>query len=74
MIAKGNRSLTGLEVLPGAREERALGSDRDLIVRMDDAFDIPLEDFAEYAGGAARDGSELASGPHDSLDPSFRKR
>ena len=49
VIAKGNRPLIRLEVLPGAREARELGTARGLIVRMDDDFDAPLEDFAEYA-------------------------
>ncbi|MCY4511492.1 MAG: type II toxin-antitoxin system prevent-host-death family antitoxin [Acidobacteria bacterium] len=49
VIAKGNRPLIRLEVLPGAREARELGSEPGLIVRMDDDFDAPLEDFAEYA-------------------------
>ena len=48
VIAKGNRPLVRLEVLPGAREARELGSERGLIVRMEDDFDAPLEDFAEY--------------------------
>ena len=48
VIAKGNRPLIRLEVLPGARKARELGTVRGLIVRMDDDFDAPLEDFAEY--------------------------
>ena len=44
----GNRPLIRLEVLPGAREARELGTARGLILRMDDDFDAPLEDFAEY--------------------------
>ncbi len=48
VIAKGNRPLIRLEVLPGVRDARALGSEPGLIVRMDDDFDAPLEDFAEY--------------------------
>lgn len=48
VIAKGNRPLVRLEVLPEARGPRRLGSGRGLIVRMDEAFDAPLEDFADY--------------------------
>ena len=48
VIANGNRPLIRLEVLPRAREARELGTARGLIVRMDDDFDAPLEDFAEY--------------------------
>ena len=48
VIARGNRPLIRLEVLSGAREARELGTARGLIVRMDDDFDAPLEDFAEY--------------------------
>ena len=48
VIAKGNRPLIRLEVLPEARKARELGSEPGLIVRMEDDFDAPLEDFAEY--------------------------
>ena len=48
VIARGNRPLVRLEVLPEAREPRRLGTERGLIVRMDDDFDTPLEDFADY--------------------------
>ena len=48
VIARGNRPLVRLEVLPEAREPRRLGAERGLIVRMDDDFDAPLEDFADY--------------------------
>ena len=48
VIAKGNRPLIRLEVLPEARKARELGSERALIVRMEDDFDAPLKDFAEY--------------------------
>ena len=49
VIVKGNRPLVRLEILPGAREARELGTARGLIVRMDDDFDAPLEDFADYS-------------------------
>ena len=47
VIARGNRPLIRLQVLPEARKARELGSERGLIVRMEDDFDAPLEDFAE---------------------------
>ena len=48
IIAKGNRPLVRLEVLPEARPTRRLGTGRALIIRMDEDFDAPLEDFADY--------------------------
>ena len=49
VIAKGNRPLVRLEVLPEARRTRQLGAVRELIVRMDEEFDAPLDDFAAYS-------------------------
>ena len=46
VIAKDNRPLVRLEVLPEARRTRQLGTVRELIVRMDAEFDAPLDDFA----------------------------
>ena len=48
VVAKGNRPLVRPEVLPEAREPRRLGTERGLIVRMDDDFGAPLGDFADY--------------------------
>ena len=48
VIARGNRPLVRLEVLPEVRKPRRLGTERGLIVRMDEDFDAPLEDFAGY--------------------------
>ena len=45
VIAKGSRALVRLEVLPDAREQPRLGTERGLILRMDEDFDAPLEDF-----------------------------
>ena len=45
MSAKGNRALVRLEVLPGARERPRLGTERGLILCMDEDFDAPLEEF-----------------------------
>ena len=48
IIAKGNKPLVRLEVLPEAHKKRAVGNARGLILSMSDDFDAPLEDFAEY--------------------------
>lgn len=48
VIAKGNRPLVRLDVLPEARGARRLGAAPGLIVRMDEDFDAPLEDFDDY--------------------------
>jgi len=48
VIAKDNRPLVRLEVLPEARGGRSLGGGRGLIVRMGEDFDAPVEDFADY--------------------------
>ena len=53
VIAKDNRPLVRLEVLPEARRTRQLGAVRELIVRMDEDFDAPLDDFAAYPGAGA---------------------
>ena len=45
VIAKGNRALVRLEVLPDAREQPRLGTERGLILRMGEDFDAPLEEF-----------------------------
>ncbi len=49
VIAKGNRPLVRLHVLPEARKTRQLGAATGLILRMDEDFDAPLEDFADYS-------------------------
>ena len=48
VIAKDNRPLVRLQVLPEARGARRLGTGRGLLVRMDEEFDAPIEDFAGY--------------------------
>ena len=45
VIAKDNRPLVRLEVLPEARRTRQLGAVRELIVHMDEEFDAPLDDW-----------------------------
>ena len=47
VIAQGNRALVRLEVLPGAREQPRLGTERGLIVRMDEELDAPLGEFED---------------------------
>lgn len=48
IIARGNKPVVRLEVLPEARRRRRIGGLKDLIIRMDDRFNDPLDDFAEY--------------------------
>jgi antitoxin (DNA-binding transcriptional repressor) of toxin-antitoxin stability system len=48
IIARGNKPVVRLEVLPDARKDRKIGSAKGLILFMADDFDAPLEDFAEY--------------------------
>jgi len=47
IIAKDNRPLVKLVLLPEAKPKRSLGSAKGL-VKMNDGFDAPLEDFEEY--------------------------
>jgi len=48
IIAKGNKPIVRLEVLPEARGNRKIGNAKGLILSMDDDFDEPLDDFREY--------------------------
>ena len=48
IIAKGNKPVVRLEVLPEARGSRKIGNAKDLVLSMEDDFDEPLEDFREY--------------------------
>ena len=48
IIAKNRTPLVRLAVLPGARPERTSGGAKGLVVRMDDDFNEPLDDFQEY--------------------------
>jgi antitoxin (DNA-binding transcriptional repressor) of toxin-antitoxin stability system len=48
IIAKGNKPVVRLEVLPEARSSRKIGNAKDLILSMADDFDEPLDDFREY--------------------------
>ena len=48
IIAKGNKPVVRLEVLPEAQGNRKIGNAKGLILSMDDDFDEPLNDFREY--------------------------
>lgn len=48
IIARGNKPVVRLEVLPEAKGERKIGNAKDLLLFMSDDFDEPLDDFKEY--------------------------
>ena len=48
IIARGNKPVVRLEVLPEARSERKIGNAKGLILSMSDDFDEPLDDFKDY--------------------------
>ncbi len=48
IIARGNKPIVRLEVLPEARSHRKIGNAKGLILSMSDNFDEPLDDFKEY--------------------------
>jgi len=48
IIARGNRPVVRLDVLPEVRSHRKIGNARGLILSMSDDFDEPLDDFKEY--------------------------
>jgi len=48
IIARGNKPVVRLEVLPEARGGRQIGNAKGLILHMADDFDEPLDDFREY--------------------------
>ena len=48
IIAKGNKPLVRLEVLPEVRSNRKIGSASDLILSIADDFDESLPDFRDY--------------------------
>ena len=50
IIARGNKPVVRLEVLPEARSDRKIGNAKGLILSMADDFDEPLDDFKEYMG------------------------
>jgi antitoxin (DNA-binding transcriptional repressor) of toxin-antitoxin stability system len=48
IIAKGNKPLVRLDVLPEARLQRHIGGQPDLVMSMDEDFNAPLKDFSDY--------------------------
>jgi prevent-host-death family protein len=48
IIAKGNKPLVELVVLPEVRQQRRLGGAKEAILSMEDDFDEPLAEFQEY--------------------------
>ncbi len=48
IIARGNKPVVRLEVLPEARSHRIIGNAKGLILSMSDYFDEPLDDFKDY--------------------------
>lgn len=48
IIARGNRPVVRLDVLPEARSRRKIGNVKGLILSMSDDFDEPLNDFKDY--------------------------
>ena len=48
IIARGNKPIVRLEVLPEARSHRKIGNAKGLILSMADEFDEPLNDFKDY--------------------------
>ncbi len=49
IIAKGKHPLVKLEVLPGAIPKRRINGLKELVVKISDDFDEPLDDFSEYS-------------------------
>ena len=48
IIAKNRQPLVRLTVLPEVKLQRKIGGAKGLIVRMDDDFNEPIADFADY--------------------------
>lgn len=48
IIARDNKPVVRLDVLPGAGNKRKIGNAKGLILSMAEDFDEPLEDFEEY--------------------------
>ena len=48
IIAKGNKPIVRLDVLPGVRSHRRIGNAKGLILDMAEDFDEPLDDFRDY--------------------------
>lgn len=48
IIARGNKPVVRLEVLPGVQRQRRIGELKHLFESIDDAFNGPLQDFEDY--------------------------
>ena len=48
IIAKNKQPLIRLTVLPEVKRQRKIGGAKGLIVRMEDDFNSPLDDFKDY--------------------------
>lgn len=48
IIARDNKPIVRLEVLPEVRSHRKIGNAKGLILSMSDDFDESLDDFKEY--------------------------
>jgi len=48
IIAKGNKPVVRLDVLPEARLERHIGGQPNLLIAMDEDFNAPMRDFSDY--------------------------
>jgi hypothetical protein len=48
VIARGNKPVVRLAVLPEAQGKRKIGNAKRLVLTMADDFDGPLDDFKEY--------------------------
>ena len=48
IIARGNKPVVRLEVLPEARGKRKIGNAKGLVLKMADDFDEPIDDFRDY--------------------------
>jgi antitoxin (DNA-binding transcriptional repressor) of toxin-antitoxin stability system len=47
VITKGKQPMVKLVVMPQMRKERRIGGAKDVILKIADDFDEPLDDFAE---------------------------
>ena len=48
IIAKGNKPVVRLDVLPEARLQRHIGGQPGLVISMDEDFNAHLNDFSDY--------------------------
>ena len=48
IIAKGKTPLVKISPLPDVKIKRKIGTQKNLIIMMDDNFNEPLKDFTEY--------------------------